>query len=129
MAKRRKKPSYDSSHLEETFMIEWMRRFPLHKPVREHQFVSTRLWRFDFCWPSHKIAVEVQGYGPGHFSLKGATSDYYKLMAALRLNWKVLYLTSTMLSPENIDVVCHEVAFHLSIPPRPTTGYIPTNKR
>lgn len=130
MAKRRKAVSYDSSHLEATFLIEWTRRYPLYKPVRELQFTTERMWRFDFCWPEHKLAVEVQGYGRGHFSLPGATSDYYKLLGALRLEWKVIYLTSTMLLPENIEVICQSIAWHLKIPPKPkSVGYVPINRR
>lgn len=33
----------------------------LPKPVPEYLFHQTRKWRFDFCWPELKLALEVEG--------------------------------------------------------------------
>ncbi len=30
-------------------------------PVTEHRFHPTRLWRFDYAWPSARVALEVDG--------------------------------------------------------------------
>lgn len=33
----------------------------LPEPEREHRFSPCRRWRFDFAWPAHRLAVEVEG--------------------------------------------------------------------
>jgi hypothetical protein len=56
----------------------------LPEPVREHRFHDSRRWRFDFCWPDLKLAVEIEG---GHWNLgrhqraKGFQQDIEKYRA------------------------------------------------
>lgn len=33
----------------------------LPEPVREFAFAKPRRWRFDFCWPEQRIALEQEG--------------------------------------------------------------------
>lgn len=59
---------------------------------RELQFHPERKWRFDFAWPKHKIAVEVEGgiYSRGrHLTPKGFINDCEKYNAAARRGWRV----------------------------------------
>lgn len=50
----------------------------------------------DFCWPSHKIAIEIHGGidKPGrrtaHVSRDGLRRDYYKMNIAQCLGWILL---------------------------------------
>ncbi len=30
-------------------------------PQEEYRFCPTRRWRVDYCWPDHKLAVEIEG--------------------------------------------------------------------
>jgi hypothetical protein len=76
-----------------------------------------------------KIAVEVQGQGPGHCSLRGMTADYDKQLAALLLGWRIIYLTNIHLSPQRIEHVCHDIARLLGIYTEQPAGYIPLHKR
>ena len=118
------------SDLERLFLINWRSRYPHHLPFNNFEFHLTRKWRFDFAWPTHKIAVEIQGIGPGHCSLAGMTKDYDKLMEATKDQWKVIYLTSSHLLPENIDRVCRLIAMLLGIDVQPTTNsYVPLSQR
>lgn len=119
------------SVLEKWFLREWMARYPSNKPIREYSF-SSRGFRFDFCWVSSKIAVEVQGIGPGHCSLIGMTQDYDKNLHALLLGWRIVYLTKTHLTKPRIDSTCNGIASLLGIPPKSLNkpkGYIPRRKR
>lgn len=82
------------SQLEEKLAFD-MRCVSL-KPEREFRFHPTRKWRFDFAFPSEKVAVEVEG---GIF-VKGAhtrgahfRSDCEKYSAAAELGWAVLRYT------------------------------------
>jgi len=77
----------------ETEFAAWLddEGFPEH--VREYRFAPPRRWRFDFCWPEHHVAVEIQGvrwsgYG-GHQTAKGIVSDAEKMEAAQLLGYTV----------------------------------------
>jgi len=56
--------------------------------VREYQFHPTRRWRFDFAFPSQKLAVEVDG--KYHRTYGGQRNDCEKLNQATLLGWRVL---------------------------------------
>lgn len=59
-------------------------------PVAEFRFTKARRWRFDFAFPNEKLAVEIDGSGPGHLSDQGKRKDQEKRNAAVELGWKVL---------------------------------------
>jgi very-short-patch-repair endonuclease len=59
---------------------------------REFRFHSSRRWRFDFAFPSLKLAIEVDGSGHQRFGT--ASKDYEKLNEAARLGWRVLRFRS-----------------------------------
>ena len=137
MAKKRKTKrkipdKYLDSALEKAFHESWEHQYPKHMPAREYKFCPSRQFRFDFAWVSKKVAVEIQGMGPGHFSLPGMTQDCEKGLEALLLNWKVVYLTSTFLKDQNMPATLRQIARLLDIkviaePPR--RGYTPMRDR
>lgn len=53
----------------------------------EYRFHPVRKWRFDFAFPSVRLAIEVDGRG--HFRGNHIT-DYEKQNEAVRLGWRVL---------------------------------------
>ena len=60
--------------------------------VREHEFHPTRKWRFDFAWPAHRFAVEIEGitHGKGrHQQRDGFIGDAEKYEAAQLAGWTV----------------------------------------
>lgn len=68
-------------------------------PIPEHRFdvapagCKARRWRFDWAWPEHKIAVEVEGgvwTGGRHTSGAGFVADMEKYNTAAVLGWRVL---------------------------------------
>jgi very-short-patch-repair endonuclease len=66
------------------------------RPEAELRFHSTRRWRFDLAWPTHKLAVEVQGgvFVQGRHSRGAAqVADMEKLNAAQLAGWRVLQVT------------------------------------
>ena len=66
------------------------------EPIREFRFHPKRRWKFDFCWPSVMVAVEVEGgtWTKGrHTSGKGFQNDCEKYAEALLLGWRVLRVT------------------------------------
>lgn len=75
----------------------------LPEPKREHRFHPIRMWRFDFCWPAYKVALEVEGmtFGRGrHTRGSGYAEDCRKYNAAACLGWVVIRITSTMMGTD-----------------------------
>jgi very-short-patch-repair endonuclease len=64
---------------------------------KEHQFCE-RGWRFDFSWPSLKIAVEYEGgiFMPksGHNTAKHYTKDTEKYNRATVMGYRVIRVTA-----------------------------------
>ena len=80
-----------SSHLEDAFSV-WLGQSDIPLPWIEYGFDPKRKWRFDFAWPSEKVAVEIEGglyKGGRHQSLNGFLKDAEKYEAALRQGWTV----------------------------------------
>lgn len=80
------------------------------RPHREFQFDPTRKYRFDFAWPTQKVAVEVEGgtsFGKSRHSRgKGFENDCRKYNLAASKEWLVYRFTTEMVrSGEAIDVV------------------------
>lgn len=98
-ARRRKK---SESELELTFSKSWKAKHG-NTVVREYKFHPTRMWRFDFAFPSIYLAIEIQGYGRGHTSYTGMYQDYQKHNSAIRMGWTIIYLMSEDLKEVNID--------------------------
>ena len=67
---------------------------------REYTFAPPRRWRFDFAWPQHKLAVEIEG---GSWTLgrhtrgEGFRNDCEKYNEAVLLGWSVLRFTPDMI--------------------------------
>ena len=84
-----------SPSLEQTFLLH-LRRLGIPEPVREMQFHPSRRWRFDFAWPTWKLAVEVdggtyaRGRASGHTSITGMARDREKDAEAAILGWTTL---------------------------------------
>lgn len=77
--------------------------------VKEHAFHPNRKWRFDYAFPQHKIALEVEGgiYTSGrHIRPKGFLGDMEKYNAAAMMGWRVLRCTpKTLLTMPTIQMI------------------------
>lgn len=68
--------------------------------THEHKFHAIRLWRFDYCWPDKKIALEVEGgvfTGGRHTSGPGFIGDMEKYNQAVLLGWRIIRTTPSEL--------------------------------
>ena len=126
-----KRPSRPSSHVTDLSESELEAKFynlTIHlKPAQQHYFHPERRWRFDFAWPEHKLAVEIQGFGSGHNSYTGMSSDYEKHNEALRLGWRILYFMSHDLFPPNSIQTLSIVRINLGL--EQLTDYIPSTSQ
>jgi very-short-patch-repair endonuclease len=75
-----------------------LRAVGLPLPEREYRFDPVRRWRFDFAWPGHMLAVEIDGVTRGrgvgaHQRCDGLERDYEKGNSAQLAGWTVLHFT------------------------------------
>jgi hypothetical protein len=95
-------------------------------PEKEYRFYSKRKWRFDFCFPSIKCAIEIEGgvWSNGrHTRGSGFIDDCEKYNMATALGWSVFRCATT-------SHVAMAICFVLSKPqytnwnefPEPTKG-------
>lgn len=67
----------------------------LPDPIAEFQFLPDRKFRFDFCWPNKKVALEVQGglwSGGAHVRGAALLKEYEKYNMACVLGWRILFV-------------------------------------
>lgn len=81
----------------------------LPAPEPEHRFHSERRWVFDYAWPDHWIAVEVEGGiwrkgGGAHSRPSNIERDIQKYNAATMAGWRVLRYAPEDLSTAIADV-------------------------
>lgn len=68
-------------------------QYGLGGAIVEFKFCEARKWRFDFAWPYHKVALEVEGgiwTGGRHIRGSGFVKDMEKYNTAATLGWRVL---------------------------------------
>jgi hypothetical protein len=68
----------------------------LPSPSAEYRFHASRKWRFDWAWPEHRVALEVQGgiwIRGGHSRGSGQTRDFEKYNTAASEGWRLLQIT------------------------------------
>lgn len=89
-----------SREVEETLLLLIMAE-GLPRPEREWPFMPGRKFRFDFAWPSIRVAVEVQGgtwAGGSHVRGQQYENDCVKLCEAIKHGWRVLWFTTDMVN-------------------------------
>lgn len=95
----------------ERAMLTHIRQVGLPEPAREYQFISDRRkWAFDFAWPTHKVALEVEGMGADgygrHQRPEGFTEDCRKYSRAAGMGWRIVRVTAGMIhSGEAVDLL------------------------
>ena len=81
--------------LSERLLLQ-LRRLGIPAPARELALHPSRRWRFDYAWPTWKLAVEVdggtfaRGRASGHTSISGMARDREKDAEAAILGWSVI---------------------------------------
>jgi very-short-patch-repair endonuclease len=77
-----------------------LRMARLPAPEAEYRFAAPRRWRFDYAWPQHLVALEVDGgtwVAGRHTRGSGWQRDTEKLNAAAVLGWRMLRCTPQQL--------------------------------
>jgi len=83
-------------------MLSQLKEAGFHRGMKEElQFLTERKFRFDFCWPEHMLALEVQGgiWSRGrHARPRGILNDYEKFSEAAILGWRIILVTGLEIS-------------------------------
>lgn len=81
-------------------LVALCRAAGLPEPIPEYKFHPLRKWRADYCWPIHKVIVEIEGgaWSQGrHTRGSGFIADMAKYNAAALLGYAVLRYTPQQL--------------------------------
>lgn len=79
---------------------------------REYRFAPLRKWRFDFCWPDGKIALEVEGgiwVNGGHNRGSGFMKNIEKYNEAAIMGWRLIRVTPQMMENGEVMVLLEKV--------------------
>jgi len=98
-ALRRNGQPYQSLETELTVDLIWG-IYGLPPPEKEYRFHPTRQWRFDYCWPKRRVAVEIEGglWNAGrHTRAGGFLADMEKYNAAGLLGWRLFRFSPAQL--------------------------------
>ena len=90
----------DKRKLRDAFHLQ-LKAHRVPEPVPEYPFHPKHKWRFDDCWPVHKVAIEYHGgiYSNGrHVRGSGFEADREKMNEAIMEGWRVLEVTSKHIS-------------------------------
>ena len=77
----------------EAILLNRLERVGLPRPEVQYRIVPGRRWRWDLAWPTHRLAVEVQGgiyTGGRHVRGAGYEADAQKRNAAQLLCWRCI---------------------------------------
>ena len=84
-------------------------------PEKEFRFHETRMWRFDYAFPQHLIALEVEGgvhTGGRHIRPRGFLNDMEKYNAAAVAGWRVLRCTpSTLTTTATFELIENAIKY------------------
>lgn len=88
-----KRPANLTGKIAPQEIIGFFAAYRLPAPLAEYRFDEKRRWRFDYAWPSHMVALEVEGgiWTSGrHTRGKGFAGDMEKYNRAAVLGWRVV---------------------------------------
>jgi len=73
---------------------DFCERMGIPRPIAEHRFHETRLWRIDFYWPESRVALEIEGAiwtNGGHSRGSGRVKDHEKFSEAAALGIRFVF--------------------------------------
>ena len=81
--------------------------------AREYRFAPPRRWRFDYAFPQHKVAVEVEGgvwIRGRHTRGAGFVKDLEKYSEAAILGWAVIRVVPDSLLTTGLELARRALA-------------------
>jgi very-short-patch-repair endonuclease len=131
-------PMSRSAKVAAKFMDQVAQR-QLPAPEREFLFASSsgRRWRFDFAWPDHKLAVEIEGLvvmriggqlvcTGRHASIGGFKDDCVKYAWATVFGWHVMRFEQSQVADKTaIDMLVRAIAALPTVPYQPPSAEQP----
>jgi very-short-patch-repair endonuclease len=87
---------------EQTFLL-MLRARKMPTPTPEFRFHPVRKFRWDWAWPEHRLALEVEGgvwSGGAHGRGTGIVRDMEKSTLAAEEGWRIIRVTPSNLATE-----------------------------
>jgi very-short-patch-repair endonuclease len=87
-----------TSDLEQEFKFH-VKALGISVPEEQYKIIPDRKFRWDFAWPEHKLAIEIQGgtwSGGAHSRGWGIERDCEKHNLAVLAGWRTLLFTGSM---------------------------------
>lgn len=85
------------------------REYSVPIPIAEYRFHPDRKWRWDYAWPEHLVALEVDGgiwISGKHGRGGGITKDHEKRNAGTILGWRLLLVQPRQLcTDETVEMI------------------------
>ena len=81
-------------------------------PEPEYRFAPPRRWRIDWAWPTHKVALEVEGgvwSGGRHTRGKGFLGDCEKYNTLACMGWRLIRVTPQMMDKGDVFDWLHKI--------------------
>ena len=111
--KRRRNAPKSPRNAKDTFTLLLRQRIGV-ECVKEYRFHPTRQWRFDYAFPSIRVAIEIDGgvwINGRHNRPSGFLGDMEKFNAAATLGWVVLKFTpQEQYSKKALDLITETIA-------------------
>lgn len=105
-----------NSKLNEILFFSQLKSNGIKEPLKEYKFDSKRRWRFDYCFPDYKLAVEVEGgvwIQGRHNRASGFVKDIEKYNKATILGYKVIrVLPENLFKLETIEMIKEIIKNH-----------------
>ena len=118
-------------HMKDPQTIAYLKTFyeeGIPAPKAEYKFCKDRKFRFDFAWPLHRVALEIEVgvFGKGemcptckrkpvgaHSSVTGLIRDIEKYNLAITMGWAVVRcIPSERTSPATYETIRRMIATH-----------------
>jgi hypothetical protein len=97
--------------------MAWLQSYGIPLPEREWCALTPRKFRFDFAWPSHKLALEVDGgvfTHQAHGSIGGILRTMEKDNVAAALGWRVMHvIPDKLLKIETAQMIKAAMEWHV----------------
>lgn len=104
--------SHSKLNIQERVFFQELSKYGIERPHKEYQFHPKRKWRFDYCLPSYKIAIEVEGgvwINGRHTRGKGFINDMEKYNNAVVLGYRLLRITPDQLNSKELIKMILEI--------------------
>jgi hypothetical protein len=115
---------------EQKFVDMWASIYSHIDLHRKYRFSPPRRYRWDFCHPESKVAIDIQrgvsmGKNAAHTGSTGLVQDYEKQNLAASQGWRVFLLAESMITEKCLGAIANAIQ-QSKLPNKSLLGKAPT---